>query len=117
MNTRQFPAPPTPRARFALALAALCLAAAPSGRFVLTNLDPGVYRVSANAPGYVEEFDPTADPSEPRNLYRPGDSVTLRLTKGGVITGKVTDAAGEPVVGARVATVRLRDGAGRIVRE
>ena len=90
---------------------------AASGRYVLTNLDPGVYRVSAFAPGYVEETDPTADPSEPRNLYRPGDSVTLRMTKGGIVTGKVTDAEGEPVIGARVAVVRVRDGAGRLLRQ
>ncbi|MCA1613425.1 MAG: carboxypeptidase-like regulatory domain-containing protein [Acidobacteria bacterium] len=90
---------------------------AASGRYVLTNLDPGVYRVSALAPGYVEETDPAADPAEPRHLYRPGDSVTIRLTKGGVITGKVTDADGGPVVGARIVAVRVRDGAGRVLRQ
>jgi hypothetical protein len=82
-----------------------------SGRYVVTNLDPGVYRVVANAPGFVQEFDFTA-PASSQPLYRPGDSVTLRLTRGGVITGRVTDAEGNAVVGARVTAVRVRDLAG-----
>lgn len=89
---------------------------ASTGRYLLTNLDPGVYLVSVFAPGYVPEVDRFADPAE-RNLYRPGDSAMFRLLKGGVVTGKVVDAAGEPVVGARVKAVRLRDAAGRPVRD
>jgi protocatechuate 3,4-dioxygenase beta subunit len=87
--------------------------AAASGQYVVSNLDPGVYSVSANAPGYVPEANVSATPDAPPTFYRPGDSVTLRLTKGGVITGRVTDAEGEPLVGARVVAVRVRDAAGR----
>lgn len=90
-------------------------ASARSGKYVVANLEPGLYRVSASAPGYVQEslpslqdFDLSALASDP-TLYRPGDSVTIRLTKGGVITGRVTDADGQPVVGARVSALRVRD--------
>lgn len=89
-----------------------------SGKYVVANLEPGLYRVSASAPGYVQEsasslqdFDSAALASDP-TLYRPGDSVTIRLAKGGVITGRVTDADGGAVVGARVSAFRVRDAAG-----
>ena len=85
---------------------------ATTGRYVLANLEPGIYRVMVYAPGYVEEADPLADP-DARNLFRPGDTANFRLAKGGVITGRVTDAAGEPVVGTRIKPVLVRDAAGR----
>src|SRR5712671_3025746 len=56
------------------------------GTFRAVDLPRGVYNVSARARGYV--FAP--DPTEP-GYYRPGDSVTLKVKKGGVITGTVTD--------------------------
>ncbi|HLL75584.1 MAG TPA: carboxypeptidase-like regulatory domain-containing protein [Pyrinomonadaceae bacterium] len=85
---------------------------ATTGRYVLSNLDPGVYRVSVYAPGFVPEIDPNAAPGE-RNLFRPGDAASFRLVKGGVLTGRVTDAEGEPAVGATISVVRVRDAAGR----
>jgi hypothetical protein len=81
---------------------------AAAGRYVGGNLDPGLYRVNVGAPGYVTE-PAAADPEAPPAYYRPGDSVTFRLIKGGVITGRVTDADGDPVVGARVGALRVRD--------
>jgi hypothetical protein len=87
---------------------------ATTGRYVLSNLDPGIYRVGVRAAGFVPEDDPLADPAE-RNLFRPGDTASFRLVRGGVITGRVTDAAGEPAVGAAVAVVRVRDALGRPV--
>jgi len=77
------------------------------GTFRADDLPRGVYAVSARAPGYV--FAP--DTSEPV-YYKPGDSVTLRVQKGGVITGAVTDMSGEPVVGIRVSAVPHRDSEG-----
>ena len=85
---------------------------ATTGRYVLSNLDPGVYRVSANAPGFVPEAESLAEQAE-RNLFRPGDTATFRLVRGGVITGRVLDPEGEPAVGAAVSVVRVRDAAGR----
>jgi hypothetical protein len=42
-----------------------------------------------------------------------GESVTVKLIRGGVITGRVTNDAGEPVVGAPVKATRVGDEAGR----
>jgi hypothetical protein len=94
-----------------------------SGKYVVSNLDTGVYRVTANAPGYVVESSATAQDSDPftaafgQQLYRPGDSVTIRLVKGGVITGRVTDADNNPLVGARITAVRVRDLAGQTTQD
>ncbi|MCA1626492.1 MAG: carboxypeptidase-like regulatory domain-containing protein [Acidobacteria bacterium] len=78
------------------------------GRFTLSNLEPGSYTLDAHAPGYVLESALGTNSAAARKFYRDGDTATLRLTKGGVITGKVTNASGEPIVGVRVRAVRVR---------
>src|SRR5215467_4366009 len=40
--------------------------------------------------------------SDGRGYHLPGDDVTIRVEKGGVITGRVTSVDGEPLVGLRV---------------
>jgi hypothetical protein len=81
------------------------------GRFHVDDLPPGAYSVMANSAGYV----PAAD-SVPVRYYRVGEAVTLRLTKGGVITGAVTTSMGEPVIAARVFAILVRDSNGRPLR-
>ncbi len=73
-----------------------------SGRFRITNLRVGAYRVQVNLQGYILSPNDRPKPNDPPKIYRSGDSVNLTLIKGGVITGKVTDASGEPVVGVTV---------------
>src|SRR5262249_21221877 len=41
--------------------------------------------------------------------YRVGENVIIQMVRGGVITGRVTDEFGAPVVGARVSANRVRD--------
>ena len=48
-------------------------------------------------------------------FYRPGDSVTVTLIKGGVIAGTITDSDGRPVVNATVRAFRVRDVEGKPV--
>ena len=67
------------------------------GKFEMTGLQPVNYRVSAFLQGYAPLPRDLEDPQAA--VHRVGDSVTLVLTKGGVITGTVTNQAGEPVVG------------------
>jgi protocatechuate 3,4-dioxygenase beta subunit len=86
------------------------------GRFTLSNLAFGAYLVNAFTPGYVLEPDPF-EQSFARVYRRLGDSVTLRLIRGGVITGTVTDASGEPVAGLFVDATRVRYADGRAVLE
>ncbi len=85
------------------------------GNFNAEGLDAGAYRVSASSPGYVSEVSP-AVPDNPATYYRPGDSVTLTLIKGGVISGTVTNGAGEPVVNATVRAWRIRDSEGKPIQ-
>lgn len=81
------------------------------GNFVARDLDPAVYHVGAHVPGYFLDSDqPAAAGTGP---YRLGDFVTLRLVRGGVITGAVTGAGGEPMVGLSVRAIRVRDQDGR----
>ena len=79
------------------------------GKFKLTELKPGSYIISASMQGYVSLND--ASGSE---IHHIGENVTLTLVKGGVITGRVTDADGEPMEGARVELRMAPDVDGRI---
>ncbi len=83
------------------------------GNFELTGLPPAAYLLSAFAPGYVVE---AATAQQPAILARPGETLTIKMVKGGVITGQVLDAAGNPLVAARVHVLRVRDAQGQPVR-
>jgi hypothetical protein len=73
------------------------------GSFRFTNLAPAVYAIQAEVPGYIVE-----GASLGSNVYRAGEQATIRLTKGGVITGRVTSETGEPMVRLAVSAVRVR---------
>ncbi len=81
------------------------------GNFQFGGLDPVAYQLWAAVPAH------TATPRDPDSTqapyYRVGDSVELKLIRGGVITGTVTTFSGEPVVAVRVAAYMLRDGNGQ----
>ncbi len=78
------------------------------GNFTVNNLEARGYRVSASLPGYV-----TAGEDDPWRVARLGDTVTVMLTKGGVITGRVTNQSGEPVIGVMMQATRVKDAAGK----
>ena len=80
------------------------------GEFRVNNLDRATYAVDAVMPAYTPA---PRDPSTPAPTYRIGDTVNLTLIKGGVITGTVTNAAGDPVVGINVRVQMVRDANGR----
>ena len=82
------------------------------GKFKLTGLQRVSYTIVASMPSYMPTGDRGRDNSQSAK-YAVGDSVTLTLVKGGVITGKVTTAEGEPVVAIGVRVELLRDGDGR----
>jgi protocatechuate 3,4-dioxygenase beta subunit len=85
--------------------------AAADGTFVFAGLQPGIYTLNATAPSYVA---PALDPkSTAAEFHHVGDSVKITLVKGGVITGTVTDASGEPVVAVRVRALLIRDATGQ----
>jgi hypothetical protein len=78
-----------------------------NGNFKFDGLDAGVYSVSATLPGFVTL--PPTSPEDSRHYYHPGDSVTLTLIKGGVITGTVTTPTNGPVVATTVHAYRTKD--------
>jgi len=76
------------------------------GRFALEELPAAVYLVNATAPGYVDESIAIGDPEQwPRYLI--GSQLRIRLIKGGVITGRVTNSKGQPMVGIPVRATAL----------
>jgi hypothetical protein len=89
------------------------------GHFRANNLAAGAYYVVATMPGFVSAPNHTMEGvmAGAARRYRLGESVTLTMVKGGAITGKALDAAGQPLVGAPVWAIRVRDAEGRPVRE
>jgi hypothetical protein len=89
------------------------------GNFKVNDLPAGAYNVAATSPGLVnlQSGTPDATPFNSMGIYRLGANVTITMIKGGVITGKVIDAAGRPLVGSPVRAIRVRDGEGRPVNE
>jgi hypothetical protein len=82
------------------------------GRFQLTNLPPGQWRVTVTKGGYFpwqlgqrRPFEATSPISLARGQRLTGD---VPLTRGGVILGRVSDATGEPLAGLRVRVYRAR---------
>lgn len=81
-----------------------------NGWYRLTSVAPGSYRVSAYAPAFVIEGE--------RNPFAPGktvnlsegetvDNVNFSMTRGGVVTGQVTDPDGRPVIAETVRAYKL----------
>lgn len=91
-------------------------ATGPDGAFKIEGLEAAPYGVTVYVPGNFDaaqlEYERGA-----RVYYRPGDDVLVRVMRGGVVTGRVTDASGEPAAGVRVNLVRVRTLEGAPVRE
>jgi hypothetical protein len=80
------------------------------GGFQVSNLRPAAYVLTAVAPGYVSAPE---DPSGQTAYHRIGESVTLRMVKGGVITGRVLNTNGDPLPAAYVRAIRVKDAGGQ----
>lgn len=80
------------------------------GNFQVNGLDALVYTVSASAPSY---FTAPREPDSLPTYYRIGDSMTINMIKGGVITGTVTSPTGEPLVQVAVRSTLIRDANGK----
>ena len=84
-----------------------------AGRFTVTDLPSGRYSLSASKGGYVRMSYGARRhdrPGTPLNLaegQRLG-SLSIRLPKGGVITGRLTDENGGPAQGAQVRLLQYR---------
>ncbi|MEP7338113.1 MAG: carboxypeptidase-like regulatory domain-containing protein, partial [Acidobacteriota bacterium] len=84
-----------------------------NGRFRITGLSAGQYIVGALAPGFVADSTPSYGFSGKTLNISEGEAIEnleLTLKPGGVITGHVTDAKGEPVVEINVRLARVLEG-------
>src|SRR5215470_14645911 len=82
------------------------------GRYKLSNVAAGAYVLLAHAPAYVvqtserrrrDNSGKAMNVAENDNL----ENVDLTMTRGGVVTGKVTDEDGQPVIAEQVTIFRL----------
>lgn len=80
-----------------------------NGDFEVRGLESGLYRVEVTAPAHVTI---TADSAE--EIHRVGESITVNMIRGGVITGRVVGADNDPVVAVRVRAIMIRDLNGRL---
>ncbi|HYH86605.1 MAG TPA: carboxypeptidase regulatory-like domain-containing protein, partial [Pyrinomonadaceae bacterium] len=74
------------------------------GRYRLSNVTPGRYQIMPFAPVHIVQGMSEWPPGKPLNLAA-GEEVSdidFRLERGGVITGRVTDAEGNPVIAQMV---------------
>src|SRR5436190_1152762 len=76
------------------------------GEFSFDRVEPGVYGLTTVCRGYISV---SGYGSLDELRCTPGDNVTVRTSKGGVITGRVTNLQGEPVTGLFVKTVEVPD--------
>ena len=74
------------------------------GRFLIADLEPGRYRISAQKAGFALSLDAPAPPID----LGPGErrNVAVTLQRGAVIVGRVLDDVGEPLANARVMPMR-----------
>lgn len=81
------------------------------GRYKLNNVPAGSFRVLTLTPGFV-------NPAEGSNSFEQGSAINLRegetvesvnfaLERGGVITGKITDADGKPLIEQRIIFMKV----------
>jgi hypothetical protein len=86
------------------------------GNFKFTGLAQRVYSVTASsAKGYVRRPVPINERQDD-GYHRVGANVTITMIKGGVITGMVTNAMGEPLISVQVNATMARDPEGNPVR-
>ena len=80
------------------------------GNFRLSGLEPALYNIVATAPAYATV---SSESETQATYYRVGDNVRLEMVRGGVVTGALTNAAGEPVIAVRVRATMIRDARGK----
>jgi Carboxypeptidase regulatory-like domain len=82
-----------------------------TGEFVFPNVAPGVYRIVAMADGFAASEYGQLRPSGPgKNLIVTAGQqarVNVSITPGGVISGRITDESGKPMVYSGVQVMKL----------
>ncbi len=84
----------------------------PEGRFRITGVLAGSYLIRALAPGYITNFDgPYGQPWKLINISdgEEIENVDLPLKRGAVITGRVIDSNGRPLVDEGIDLIRIAE--------
>jgi len=76
------------------------------GLYRVTDIPPGSYQVIAVVPAYIATNDNSRGKTVVIGDGENVDGIDFSLIRGGVITGKVTDADGRPVIEQRVSLVQ-----------
>lgn len=89
-----------------------------SGRYEINDLPAGQYVARATRSGFLTTAYGARRPFDPAQRFRVGDRDAVRnidfsLPRLGLISGRITDEAGEPVEGVTVVALRSRFGDGR----
>lgn len=79
------------------------------GNFKVDGLRASAWQVIPSAQGYVVES--TNDEAN-QSFFRIGEAATIRMVKGGVITGRVLNSVGEPMIAVPVSVQYVRDAQG-----
>ena len=89
------------------------------GRFLLTDVPPGSYYLNTAAPVYVNTDENPRAQWQGRLLNVAAgdrlDGIDFTLVRGGVITGRVTNAEGKPVIETQVRLLPVDEAARRNV--
>ncbi len=80
------------------------------GNFKIDGLQALAWNLLPSARGYIVQ---ASDDESTLPFHRIGDQVTVRMLKGGVITGRVLSAAGEPIIAVSVSAQMVRDPQGQ----
>src|ERR1043166_9292122 len=83
------------------------------GRFTFEDLPPAAYLVIASAPGYIDRSLAEGSPSR-WSRHLSGSNVRITMIRGGVITGTITNAKGEPITGVPVHALAMNENASSI---
>jgi protocatechuate 3,4-dioxygenase beta subunit len=84
------------------------------GKYRIGGLAPGQVTIGTFAPTYVPPASPTFVQGRVLNLSADDviEGMDFKLTRGGVITGRVTEGEGRPVVEERISLNQIDDGRG-----
>src|SRR5215831_2993249 len=84
------------------------------GKYRIGGLAPGQITIGTFSPTYVLPDTPTFIQGRVLNLSADEiiEGIDFKLTRGGVITGRVTDGKGKPVVEERISLNQIDDGRG-----
>ena len=82
------------------------------GNYRITNVDPGKYQLTAVTPGFIPAERTDSNKTFLITKSETLENVDFALVRGGIITGKVTDSDGRPLIEEHIMLFPLEGGRG-----